>query len=78
MRSSPVSQRAERNEQLEQLADGLAKLLDGERTAIVLKHFQGWTFTQISEHLGRPPDAVAGLLKRGLQKLRSHLPSDSE
>jgi RNA polymerase sigma-70 factor (ECF subfamily) len=72
------SQRAVRNEQLEQLADGLAKLLDGERTAIVLKNFQGWTVSQISEHLGRTPDAVTGLLRRGLQKLRSHLPSDSE
>lgn len=71
------SQRAVHNEQVQQLADGLALLLDGERTAIVLKHFQGWSLSQISEHLGRPTNAVAGLLKRGLKKLRSHL-QDSE
>lgn len=71
------SQRAVRNEQVEQLADGLAQLLEGERTAIVLKHFKGWSLSQISEQMGRPTDAVAGLLKRGLKKLRSHL-HDSE
>jgi len=71
------SQRAVRNEQDEQLAEGLARLLDAERTAIVLKHFKGWSLAQISAHLGRPTDAVAGLLKRGLKKLRSHL-QDSE
>ena len=71
------SQQAVRNEQVEQLAAGLARLLDAERTAIVLKHFQGWSLSQISAHLGRPTDAVAGLLKRGLKKLRSHL-QDSE
>lgn len=71
------SQRAVRNEQVAQLAAGLARLLDDERTAIVLKHFQGWSLAEISAHLGRPTDAVAGLLKRGLKKLRSHL-QDSE
>lgn len=70
--SSP-SQRAVHNEQIRQLADGLARLLDGERTAIVLKHFQNLSLAEISAHLGRPIDAVAGLLKRGLKKLRSHL-----
>ncbi len=70
--SSP-SHQAMLNEQIIQLSEGLARLLDGERTAIVLKHFQGWTLSQISVHLGRPTDAVAGLLKRGLKKLRTHL-----
>jgi RNA polymerase sigma-70 factor, ECF subfamily len=70
--TSPSLQ-AVHNEQAEQLAQGLASLLDGERTAIVLKHFQGWSLAEISEHLGRPVDAVAGLLKRGLKKLRAHM-----
>lgn len=71
------SQRAVRNEQVEQLADGLSELLKAERTAILLKHFRGWSLSQISEEMGRPTDAVAGLLKRGLKKLRTHL-QDSE
>lgn len=70
------SQQAVRNEQIEQLAVGLAELLEGERVAIMLKHFQDWSLSKISEHMGRSPDAIAGLLKRGLQKLRSHLRSD--
>jgi RNA polymerase sigma-70 factor (ECF subfamily) len=70
------SQQAVHNEQVERLLDGLVALLEGERTALVLKHFQGWSLSQISEHMGRPPDAVAGLLKRGLKKLRSHLQPD--
>ena len=72
------SQAAVHNEEIQQLADGLAQLLDGERTAIVLKHFRGWSLSQISEHLGRPPDAIAGLLKRGLKKLRSLLQEQTE
>ena len=66
------------DEQIYQVTAVLAKLLDAERTAIVLKHFQGWSLAQISEHLGQPPSAIAGLLKRGLKKLRSHLQSETE
>lgn len=67
------SQQAVQNEQFQQLADGLAQLLEAERKAIVLKHFQGFSLAEISTHLGRPIDAVAGLLKRGLKKLRAHM-----
>lgn len=70
------SQKAMQNEQIEQLTAGLAQLLEGERTAIMLKHFQGCSLAEISEHMGRPPDAIAGLLKRGLKKLRSNLQPD--
>jgi RNA polymerase sigma-70 factor (ECF subfamily) len=72
------SQKAMQNELFEQLADGLAQLLEGERTAIMLKHFQGWSLAEISEQMGRPPDAIAGLLKRGLKKLRIYLQQDTE
>lgn len=70
--SSP-SQRAEQNERAAALAEAFATLLEQERTAILLKHFQDWSLKEISEHLGRPVDAVAGLLKRGLKKLRTRL-----
>ena len=39
----------------------------------MLKHFQGLSLAEISTHLGRPIDAVAGLLKRGLKKLQCHM-----
>lgn len=61
-----------------QLAAGLAQLSEDERTAILLKHFEGCSLAEISMRMGRPPDAIAGLLKRGLQKLRAHLQPDKD
>jgi hypothetical protein len=47
--------------------------------AIVLRHYENWSLEAISQHLGRTPAAVAGLLHRGLKALRLRLqdPSDS-
>ena len=70
--SSP-SRKAIENERAEALAAAFGTLLEQERTAIMLKHFQDWSLQEISEHLERPVDAIAGLLKRGLKKLRNHL-----
>lgn len=67
------SQHAARNERAAALMAALEHLLDQEREAVVLKHIHGWSLAQISEHLGRPVDAIAGLLKRGLKKLRGRL-----
>lgn len=66
------SQNAMQNERLEQLAAGLASLLEAERTALIMQHFQGCSLAEISQQIDRPIDAVGGLLKRGLKKLRSH------
>ena len=76
--SSP-SQRAQREEQLLRLADALARLSEDERTALELRYFQDppWPLADIARRLGRPtPKAVAGLLARGLDKLRRHLRDD--
>jgi len=70
--SSP-SERADRNEQLTRLAAALAVLPDAQRTALVLRYCQGWSVADISDHLGRSPTAVAGLLKRGTRQLRDLL-----
>jgi RNA polymerase sigma-70 factor (ECF subfamily) len=64
------SQRAERNEQALRLAEALDQLPEAQREALVLQHWQGWPLAQIGEHMGRSPDAVAGLIKRGLKQLR--------
>jgi RNA polymerase sigma-70 factor (ECF subfamily) len=71
--SSP-SERLLRHEQMDRLAAALGQLLDDERTAVELKHLHGCSVEYISEHLGRSKEAVAGLLKRGLRKLRQLLP----
>jgi RNA polymerase sigma-70 factor (ECF subfamily) len=70
--SSP-SEGAQRQEREVLLADALAALPEAQREALVLQYWHGWTLAQIATHLGRTPVAVAGLLKRGLEKLRSIL-----
>ena len=75
--SSP-SAKMMKQERSEQLADALLKLLDDERSAVVLKHFHSWSVAEIAQHLGRTQEAVAGLLRRGLKKLRDHLSEESD
>jgi RNA polymerase sigma-70 factor (ECF subfamily) len=67
--SSP-SQQVERNEELARLAAALEHLPDAQRQAIELHYLRGWSLAAIAEHLGRGKPAVAGLLHRGLAKLR--------
>ena len=62
-----------KQERSQQVAEALLKLLDGEREAVVLKHYHNWTVAEIAQHLGRTEEAVAGLLRRGLKKLREYL-----
>jgi RNA polymerase sigma-70 factor (ECF subfamily) len=64
------SQKVVRHEEVQRLARALAQLHEDERTAIELKHLHGCSVAFISQHLGRTKLAVAGLLKRGLHKLR--------
>jgi RNA polymerase sigma-70 factor (ECF subfamily) len=70
--SSP-SERAERNEDLLRLADALAHLPDAQRQAVELHYLHGWSLAEVAEHLGRGKSAVAGLLHRGLDRLRHQL-----
>jgi RNA polymerase sigma-70 factor (ECF subfamily) len=64
------SQCAMRNEHIDKLAAALGELPADQRTAVILKHFHGWSLAQISQHMDRSTLAVAGLLKRGLKNLR--------
>lgn len=73
--SSP-SEKAERNDQLLHLAAALETLPDQQREAIELHYWQGWTLAQIAEQQGRTPASVAGLVHRGLAKLRQGLSSE--
>lgn len=70
--SSP-SHRAARNEDVLRLADALAELPDNVREAVVLKHCQGWTMQQIADRMNKTVPAVASLLRRGLEQLRTSL-----
>lgn len=72
--SSP-EQRAERNEEVRRLAAALERLPEAQRQAVELHYLRGWRLEEIAHHLGRGKSAVAGLLHRGLGKLREFLKS---
>lgn len=57
------------------LAAALEALPEDQREALILQHWQGWKVAEIGAHLGRSRTAVAGLLKRGLARLRDELRS---
>jgi RNA polymerase sigma-70 factor (ECF subfamily) len=73
-RSSP-GERAQRQELLLRLADALDRLPDDQREAIDLKHLQGLPVEEIAQRMGRSGASVAGLLRRGLGRLRELLPA---
>jgi RNA polymerase sigma-70 factor (ECF subfamily) len=70
--SSP-SQQAQRGEDAVAVAEALQQLPEAQREAIVLQHWHGMTLAQIGERMEKTPVAVAGLLKRGLKRLREIL-----
>ena len=69
------SQQAMRNEEALRVADALTRLAEAQREAIVLHHLQGCSLTRTAETMGKTDAAVAGLLHRGLRKLREIMTS---
>jgi RNA polymerase sigma-70 factor (ECF subfamily) len=67
---SSVGSDVDRLTQALRLADALSNLPADQRTAIELRHLNGLPLAQIAAHLNRSSAAVAGLLHRGLEKLR--------
>jgi RNA polymerase sigma-70 factor (ECF subfamily) len=72
------SRMAMHEEQLFCLAGALADLPEDQRDAVELRHLQGRSVREICRHLGKSEAAVAGLLRRGLQRLREILNARSE
>lgn len=74
--SSP-SQRSDRLEELTRLTSAIESLPDDQRVAVELKHLHGWTVDQIARKMRRTPEAIGGLLRRGMRALRDRLASES-
>jgi RNA polymerase sigma-70 factor (ECF subfamily) len=70
--SSPSAD-AQRQEDAVRLAAALERLPEEQREAVALRHLEGRPLADISRHLGKSPSAVAGLLHRGLKRLRELL-----
>jgi RNA polymerase sigma-70 factor (ECF subfamily) len=66
-------ERAERHEQVQQLADALAELPPDQRMAVELHHLEGLPVGQLAERMQRTRASVAGLLRRGLESLSNQL-----
>lgn len=67
------AQKAESNERARRVAEAIEQLNDAQRDAIVLHFWQGYSVEKVAQELDRSPGAVAGLLHRGLKKLRAAL-----
>lgn len=67
------SQRADAHERAAALAAAVAQLPPEQQQAVLFKHCHGMSLAEIAERMGRTPAAVAGLLRRGLQRLRELL-----
>jgi RNA polymerase sigma-70 factor (ECF subfamily) len=70
--SSP-SQQVVRKEQLVELSAALARLPEDQRNALELHHLQDCSLVEVARQMQRSKEAVAGLLFRGLKRLRELL-----
>jgi RNA polymerase sigma-70 factor (ECF subfamily) len=68
---------ASRNEAVLRLSAALAQLPEEQRRAVELKHLKGLPAAEVAEQMGKSPRAVAGLLLRGLRRLRQLLGEDT-
>lgn len=68
---------AVREEAVLAMMDALHKLPETQAEAIRLRYMEGLPLKDIVERMGKSETAVAGLLKRGLQKMRTLLDIDS-
>jgi len=60
-------------EQLLRLTEALSELPEDQRRALELRHFEGCSVEIIGQQMSRTEPAVAGLIRRGMKKLRELL-----
>lgn len=70
--SSP-SAAMHRHERADQLSKAMLKLTAEQRQAIILKYWHAATLAEIGQRLDKSTEAVAGLIFRGMQKLRGEM-----
>ena len=71
------SMRASRREQALLLSDALGKLPENYREVIVLRHLEGFSFSDVASRMGKSEDSVQKLWVRALASLRKEMGSES-
>jgi RNA polymerase sigma-70 factor (ECF subfamily) len=74
--SSP-SEAADRHDRLRRLADAITRLPDDQRRAVELRHLFERPVADIAREMGKTEVAVAGLVRRGVKRLRELLAEDA-
>ena len=64
---------AENAESMLHITKAISELPENQQSVIVLHHLQGLTLNEVAERTGKTTASVAGLLHRGLNKLRGKL-----
>ena len=72
-RTPSPSGHAMRQEELLRMADALGELPELQRQSITLHHLQGLSLAETARRLDKSTAAVAGLLHRGLRKLKERM-----
>jgi RNA polymerase sigma-70 factor (ECF subfamily) len=72
----PIEEMVSRNDMSRAVARAMARLPEEQRTAIVLKEYQGLTFQEIADLLDCPLSTVKTRLYQGLTVLRRELDRD--
>lgn len=70
--SSP-SAAVHRHERAGELATAMLKLTNEQRQAIIMKYWHGSTLAEIGAELEKSTEAIAGLIFRGMQKLKNEI-----
>jgi RNA polymerase sigma-70 factor (ECF subfamily) len=55
------------------MADALSNLSEGERQAIALSYYKGYTYREVAEILGQPEGTVKSRIRSAMTKLKTSL-----
>lgn len=72
-RTLSPSQQVLRSERAAEVAAAVDELSKPQREAVQLRYFEGCSLSEIAQRTSRTEDAVAGLLRRAMGKLRNKL-----
>jgi len=75
-RADSPSHQAIQTENAAKVVAALEQLPESQREAVRLRHLEGCSLAEIAQRISRSEDATAGLVRRGLAKLRTKLKSE--